>query len=66
MFFLEFNNCWMMLFQVDIIKTVTLPLVKKLGVDDEGLDLKVLLANINEFYYYYHYYDYDYYYYYYY
>ena len=29
------------LFQVDIIKTVTIPLVKTFVVDDEGLDLKV-------------------------
>nr|XP_058960547.1 RNA 3'-terminal phosphate cyclase-like protein [Pocillopora verrucosa] len=43
---------------VDIIKTVTLPLVKKFVVDDEGLDLKVSLAIINECNYYYYYYHY--------
>ena len=42
-------------YQVDTIKTVTLPLVKKFVVDDEGLDLKVSLAIINEFHYYYYY-----------
>ena len=32
----------LLVFQVDIIKTVALPLMKKFVVDDEGLDLKVL------------------------
>ena len=55
-----FDDWRMLLFQVDIIKTVTLPLIKKFVVDDEGLDLKVSLASINEFYYYYYYYYYYY------
>ena len=48
--FCKKKNYWIYYnFQVDIIKTVTIPVMKRFMVDDEGFDLKVLLINNSHF-----------------
>ena len=39
--FCKYFNTILLFFKVDVIKTVTIPLMKRFLLDDEGLDLKV-------------------------